>query len=102
MKRLMIEFDYDNDGLAHDGAGMPLDRQYSYSPGESKVYAWHYLHFSDVESEQEAKDVIEWDIVRNWPGEYAALYMFQFMRDRRDHAVRLLNLMEDIRGGATA
>ena len=94
MKRLMIEFDYDNDGLAHDGAGMPLERQYSYSPSESKVYAWHYLHFSHVESEQEAKDVIEWDIVRNWPAEYAALYMFRFMPKRRSQAVRIMEIEE--------
>ena len=93
MTKLIIEFDYDNGGFAHDGSNMNLDRQYRYDRNEGVVYSG-VPAVAFVDSEDEARDAVEWDIVRNWPAKYAALYMFRFMPKRRSQAVRIMEIEE--------
>jgi len=76
MKKLNIQFDYTNDGIAYDADGC-LDRQFSYSPEAGVVYTWDGWKIH-VDSEAAAREAVERDIVRTWPSEYADLYSARY------------------------
>ena len=87
MKKLNIQFDYTNDGIAYDADGC-LDRPFSYSPEAGMVYTWDGWKIH-VDSEAKAKEVIEQDIVRTWPSEYADLYSARYKQTNTN------NIMEN-------